>query len=103
MQEPATAKLGGKALLPFEDWCNALLQPEEGQSLTPCPATLRALLKEFGVYLFNSKHSLYVYRQLLAQLLRDRPSLRGHVGSFAGNWFQSGSVLNLWNTALRSQ
>ena len=78
--EPATAKLGSRSAQLFESWCVEVLGRETSRTLVECSATLALLLKLFGIHLFDSKHSLYVYRQLLAQYLRDRPSLRSHLG-----------------------
>ena len=58
--------------------------PLVGQGpLGACPATLSELAKEFGFVLFEERHSLYMFRQLLTFLLRERPNMRPFLG---GAW-----------------
>ena len=84
-----TSKLGQRVHSLFQDWCQESVGEEAARNLLSCANTAGELAKEFGYFLFSAKHPLYMYRQLLAYLQRERPMLRGHL---AGAW----QVVSKW-------
>ena len=81
--EAATSKLGVKVYVLFVQWLHAYLSADACEGLLACPATLAELARFFGTVLFDQRHSLYMYRQLLTHLLREVPSVRQYLG---GAW-----------------
>ena len=76
----ATNKLGYKVYGLFLSWVSDHFSPGAADSSVACPATLSELAKEFGFVLFEERHSLYMVRQLLTFLLRERPNIRPFLG-----------------------
>ncbi|CAE7225299.1 unnamed protein product [Symbiodinium necroappetens] len=81
--EPATAQLGQRVHTAFLEWVSSNLSSDSAESLLGCPETLGELVRLFGVYMFESMQSLYMYKQLITFLQRERPGLRAH---FGGAW-----------------
>ena len=81
--EPATAQLGQRVHTAFLEWVSSNLSSDSAESLLSCPETLGELVRLFGVYMFESMQSLYMYKQLITFLQRERPGLRAH---FGGAW-----------------
>ena len=65
----------------FLAWVAQALSAEAGASLLARPGNVGELAKQFGFVLFEERHSLYMYRQLLTHLLRESPSVRPLLGS----------------------
>ena len=78
--EPATVRLGEKIFAAFVSWVEAGTSPECADALLSCPETLGELVHNFGIYMFDSNQSLYMFRQLVTHLQRSQPSLRLHFG-----------------------
>ncbi|CAE7816037.1 unnamed protein product [Symbiodinium sp. CCMP2592] len=78
--EPATAQLGQRVHTAFLEWVSGRLSGDAAQALLQCPETLAELVRLFGVHMFDTLQSLYMFKQLITYLQRERPSLRAHFG-----------------------
>ncbi len=78
--EPATELLGIKTWESFKRWGSRQMNPESFERLICCDMILGELLEQFGFYLFDSGQSIYLFRQLLTFVQRQKPQIRTCLG-----------------------
>ena len=78
--EPATELLGLKTWESFKRWGVCRMNPISFERLIACDMILGELLEQFGFYLFDSGQSIYLFRQLLTFIQRQKPQIRTCLG-----------------------
>ena len=88
VQEP-TLKLGEKVWRGFREWACGELGEACFAELICLPPLLVELICGFGIHLFDSQQSLYLFRRLIVYCQRERPATRPFLGkawSLVSRW-----------------
>lgn len=74
--EPVTSALGLRVWESFRAWCLLHITDEAFESCNSCPMVLVELVEAFGKHLFEEGSGLYLLRQLVTHIQRERPNFK---------------------------